>query len=370
MAKFGYDIAVVGGGTVGGAIAYGVARLGHKVILLDEGDVAHRAAVGNFGLIWVQGKGLGRPAYGAWTRASVSSWPAFAETLRGQTGIDVAFEQRGGLLICLTDEELEERRARARRMESESAGQCPVEMLDRANLSSMVPGLGPEVRGASYCPLDGHCNPLDVLRALHAAFLVEGGRYRGGARVDNITRDGEGYILHTASGAVGAGRVVLAAGLGNATLAPMVGLHVPARPQRGQILVTERVAPMLSLPTGLLRQTREGSLLIGDSKEEVGFDEGTTTEVMARMAAQAVKTLPALRRVRVVRAWGSLRVMTPDTLPVYEQSVTHPGAFLVTCHSGLTLAAVHAGELSEAISQGTLPTGVESFRVARFDGAA
>ena len=110
--------------------------------------------------------------------------------------------------------------------------------------------------------------------------------------------------------------------------------------------------------------------MIGDSKEEVGFDEGTTTEVMARMAARAVKTLPALQRVRVVRAWGSLRIMPPGELPLYEQSVTHPGAFAATCHSGLTLAAAHVGELSEAICNGTLPKEAESLRAARFDGAA
>src|SRR5207249_4128728 len=73
--KPSFDVAVIGGGLVGSAIAYGLARLQRRVVLLDEGDVAFRAARGNFGLVWVQGKGLGLPRYGDWTQLSARRWP-------------------------------------------------------------------------------------------------------------------------------------------------------------------------------------------------------------------------------------------------------------------------------------------------------
>ncbi len=80
------DFAVIGGGMVGAALAYGLARQGAEVVLLDEGDSAFRAARGNFGLIWVQGKGVDMPAYANWTRRSADLWPEFAAELESETG--------------------------------------------------------------------------------------------------------------------------------------------------------------------------------------------------------------------------------------------------------------------------------------------
>src|SRR5206468_580857 len=74
-----YDVAVIGGGLVGSAIAWGLARLGARVVVLDEGDIALRASRGNFALVWVQNKGNGLAPYGAWTLDSAQAWPGFAQ---------------------------------------------------------------------------------------------------------------------------------------------------------------------------------------------------------------------------------------------------------------------------------------------------
>lgn len=83
------DAIVVGGGLVGAAIAYGLQRQGLSTLMLDEGDIAHRASRGNFGLIWVQSKGLGAPHYQHWTHGSAQAWPGLAEDLSEATGIGV-----------------------------------------------------------------------------------------------------------------------------------------------------------------------------------------------------------------------------------------------------------------------------------------
>src|SRR6188768_2798884 len=93
LAERAFDVAIVGGGLVGAALGYGLRDLGKRLAILDEGDVAFRAARGNFGLIWVQGKGFGMPAYGAWTQRSAGEWPAFAADIASATGIDVALRQ-------------------------------------------------------------------------------------------------------------------------------------------------------------------------------------------------------------------------------------------------------------------------------------
>ncbi len=82
-----YDFAVVGGGLVGSAIAWGLARLGRRVVVLDQGDIAYRASRGNFALVWVQSKGLGMPEYAGWTKRSSDGWAGFAAELKDTTGI-------------------------------------------------------------------------------------------------------------------------------------------------------------------------------------------------------------------------------------------------------------------------------------------
>src|ERR1051326_4133744 len=105
-----FDAIVIGGGLVGAAIGYGLARAGLAIAMIDEGDLAFRASRGNFGLVWVQSKGLGAPHYQRWTRLSAEEWPALAQELSERTGISVGLEQPGGLQLCLGDEELEKRR--------------------------------------------------------------------------------------------------------------------------------------------------------------------------------------------------------------------------------------------------------------------
>src|ERR1700749_4783263 len=113
------DLIVIGGGLVGGAIAWGARAKGASVVLLDEGDVAFRAARGNFGLVWVQSKGAGMPPYAHWTRRSAALWPDLAAGLQAATGIDTALHQPGGLAFCLSDEEYEQRESLLRRMHNE-----------------------------------------------------------------------------------------------------------------------------------------------------------------------------------------------------------------------------------------------------------
>ena len=97
----------------------------------------------------------------------------------------------------------------------------------------------------------------------------------------------------------------------------------------------------------------------------MGFDDGSTPPVISEIARRAVRIFPLLKNVRMVRAWGALRVMSTDGFPVYDRSVSCPGASLVTCHSGVTLAAVHALVLARWIAGGERPDHVEEFSARR-----
>jgi hydrogen cyanide synthase HcnC len=364
-----YDVGVIGGGIVGLAIARGLADHGRRIAILDEGDVARRASRGNFALVWVQSKGLGMARYGAWTTGSAALWPGFAAALREETGHDVALAQPGGYSLCLSEAELEARRGAMMRMHNQPGWEpVPWEAQDHARIARAMPGLGRDVVGGVFCPLDGHVNSLRLFRALHTSALARGATYLPDHPVQDITPlPGGGFRITTAGRTIDAGRVVLAAGLGNAALAPMVGLVAPVRPQRGQVLVTERTAPFLPHPVSTLRQTDEGSVMIGDSKEESPVDEAVGPGVLAIMARRAARMFPVLGSLNIVRSWGALRVMSRDGFPVYDESASAPGAFLVTCHSGVTLAAAHSQLLAPMIARGGLEDSVAAFSARRFD---
>ena len=363
-----HDITVIGGGLVGASIAYGLARKGQRVVMLDEGDIALRASRGNFGLVWVQGKGQGRPEYAQWSLRSATLWHELAPELEVTTGIDVKHENKGGVLLTLSEAEDEANRALLADI-SKRAGNMryEYEFLSRAKLEKLLPGLGTGVVGGSFSPHDGHANPLLLLRALHAGFAKLGGEYRPNSTVTDIAGEDGAYRVETETGTVESGRVVIAAGLGTERLAAMVGLNAPTAPMRGQLMVTERVAPMFDVPTNLVRQTGEGSMLLGYTAEDAGFDTGLETDMLRDVAWRCRTAFPFLERLRVVRMWAALRIMTPDGFPVYDESPTHPGVFVAACHSGVTLAAAHALDIPDWITGKPLAPELGCFRTERFD---
>jgi len=153
MAASDYDIAVVGGGLVGVATAWGLAREGCRVVVLDEGDRAVRASRGNFALVWVQSKGLGLPEYAGWTIRSSNAWAGFAQTLKEETGLDVSFQRPGGFHLALSEKELEARGNVLRRLHNQPGiVDYKTEMLDHAQVAKMLPDIGPEVVGGSFVP--------------------------------------------------------------------------------------------------------------------------------------------------------------------------------------------------------------------------
>lgn len=363
------DVAVIGGGLMGSAIAWGLAKAGQRVAVLDEGDVAYRASRGNFALIWVHSKGLGMPRYSAWTMLSSNTWATFADLLKQQTGLDVCFQRPGGFTLALSQREWEARKDLVERIQSQPGMQrFDVEMLDRDRVRHAIPQIGPEVVGASYSQYDGHCNSLRLFRALNAGMQQLGATYLPEHRVSLIDYAAHEFRLSTAHEQVRAGKIVLAAGIDNVRLGPMVGLHIPVRPQRGQLIVTEKTAPFLHYPVQTVRQTDEGGVMMGDSQEEAGADPTVTSPVVSVLADRASRMFPQLASLNIVRTWACLRVMTQDGFPIYDQSETCPGAFAASCHSGVTLAAAHALVLAPHIAAGHLPPEeFQQFSARRFD---
>ena len=365
--KCNYDSIIVGGGLVGLSIAYGLARRGQSCLVLDGSDTSYQASRGNFGLVWVQGKGVGFSSYADWTLHSSNLWSSFRDELQEHSGKHLGLVQKGGIHICLSNEEFESRKKKLDLLQSHQNGRFSFEMLDRKALLKLQPGLGNDVVGGSWCEHDGHVNPLYLLRSLHDSILKHKGQLYFDATVSKISYRKGVFDILSKKGSFKSSILILAAGLGNSALAPFVGLKQPVRPQKGQILVTQKVDKIIRFPMAQLRQTAEGSIMIGDSKEEVGFDISSSTDITAKIALRAQRTLPALKHQNIVRNWAALRVMSPDGYPIYDQSITHPGAFAFSCHSGVTLAPAHCFGLATDIELGRLGVELHPFSARRFD---
>ena len=364
------DVIVVGGGNIGSATAYGLAESGLKVVMLDEGDIALRSAHGNFGLVWFQGKGKGMPRYVEWCLEATRKWPRFAEVLERATGIDIGYHKLGGFWLCRSQAVFAEREQHLEEIRQQSrSGTYDCKMIGRDELQARIPdmALGSKIVGASFSPHDGHVNPLFLLRAMQRAFRMRGGRYFSGTAAVHIRHDGDCFLVDTAKGQFRAPKLVLAAGVGTPGLAAMLDMHIPVAPERGQLLVTERVRTLLPYPISGIRQTDEGSFMLGVSNEAVGYNTKVTTDIMQYIARRATEAFPCLGDVRIVRSWAALRPLTPDRYPIYHESTTYPGAFVLTSHSGVSLASLYATDIAQWIADGTTPEEFEYFSPRRFD---
>ncbi|WP_419905451.1 NAD(P)/FAD-dependent oxidoreductase [Kiloniella sp.] len=359
---------IIGGGVVGLSVAYGLLKKGQDVIVLDGADDDFRASRGNFGLVWVQGKGADCVEYSKWSRRSAALWADFAREIEDLTGFDLMLRQVGGMEYFTNEIELEEQITKLESLRDASGGDYPYEALDQNELRERVPEIGPKVVGATYCPEDGHVNPLFLLKALSSAVRKKGGDIQTGVKVvDVLGGDGEFQVILDDGSQLRGEKIVLSAGLGAMELGPKLGFSAPIRPQQGQILITEKLPEFLHYPSGTLRQVNEGGIQIGASKAELGLDDAEDNQTISALARHAVDVFPHLEKVKMVRSWAALRIMSPDGLPIYQQSDTHPGATFITCHSGVTLAAAHAGLLPDWILGKTPAYDLSTFSERRFD---
>ena len=359
------ETVIIGGGIVGLSVALGLLQAGVAVAVLDGEDSDLRASQGNFGLVWLQGKGAQFAPYARWTSEALNNWPALSNLLQDVAGQAVHLDQTGGYEFFTDPAEIADFTADLRAQKDILGNDLPYEVIAGDDLRKRFPMIGPKVLGATYCPRDGHVNPLLMLRALRLAVQRLGSDLRPNHRVTQIKRAAAGYLLQTPQGTVTAERIVLCAGLGAMQLAPQLGFQTQVHPQRGELLVTEKLATPLPFLSSTIRQVNEGGLQIGGTAENAGLSPADTLAKSAWLARHAVEVLPALEHVRVVRSWGAQRIKTQDGAPVYARS-DDGTAHLVTCHSGVTLAAQHVLALPKWIEARAGAPDLEAFDESRF----
>ncbi|TMR22143.1 FAD-binding oxidoreductase [Nonomuraea turkmeniaca] len=373
------DVIVVGAGVVGAACAYYAARAGLDVTVIDRGPVAGGTTGSGEGNVLVSDKEPGPELELA--VLSNRLW----RTLAGHGGFE--FEAKGGLVVAETSEIQRRLVDLAAKQDVEHA------VVPAGALRDYEPHLAPGLAGGVFYPQDAQVQPM-----LAAATLLKHGadkygrgtlRLRLGVGVTGFIRSGERVTgVRTTHGDVLGGAVVNAAGTWGGEVAALAGVRLPVLPRRGFILVTEPLSEPLirhkvytaayvtnvaSDSAGLetsavVEGTVAGTVLIGASRERVGFDRTTSVPVLARLAGQAVALFPVLRGVRVIRSYCGFRPYCPDHLPVIGADPRVPGLYHACGHEGAGIGLAPAtGHLLAQVLSGARPDlDLSPFRPDRF----
>lgn len=360
------DVLIVGGGITGAALAFGLAGRGRKVTVLDAPTRTNMASRTNVGLIWCQSKFLHLPEYARWGFMSSRLFLELVRELEDLTGQRIPVSFTGGLIPVLGEEDFRQRADYIAKLRT-ALGEYRGAVIERGELEKKLPKIafGPEVCGAAWCEEDGVIDPLALLRAYRAALPRLGSEYVQTMALDVAPHDG-GYRVATPQKDYFCRRLVLAAGLANRRFARFAVPDLPVYPDKGQVLLVERLPLVMPIPLLGATQTFGGTVIIGFKHEHVGHDCGVAPASVATEGRWAMRVWPELAQKRLIRAWSGLRVMPQDNMAIYSRLPGHPRASLINTHSAVTMAAAHSRLLPDFILGGELPEVARGMTLKRF----
>ncbi|MFF3644191.1 NAD(P)/FAD-dependent oxidoreductase [Streptomyces sp. NPDC002564] len=375
------DLVVVGAGVVGAACAYYAVRAGLHVTVIDRGPVAGGTTGAGEGNLLVSDKAPGPELELALFSARL--WQELASELPAH----IEYEKKGGLVVASTEPGLAALRAFAA---AQAGAGVEAAEVPPDRLTDHEPHLAPGLAGGFHYPQDAQVQP--ALAAAHLLRAAAGaGRLtlRLGEEVTAVLTGGGGEVrgVRTQRGEVRAPHVLNAAGTWGGQLARLAGVELPVLPRRGFVLVTEPlprvvrhkvysaeyVADVASGSAALqtsavVEGTPAGPVLIGASRERVGFDRTLSVEVLRRLAAQAVGLFPVLATVRAIRTYAGFRPYLPDHLPAIGPDPRVPGLLHACGHegAGIGLAPATGALIAAALTGREMPLAAAPFAPERF----
>jgi glycine oxidase len=364
------DVAIIGGGIMGCAVALRLALRGVAVTVIERGIPGAEALSAAAGILGPQMEADGSGPLLDLGLRSRALYPALAAELRDATGIDIGYVKSGVLAVAIDGAgaaELTARRA------WQTARGLRVESLTAEQLHALEPNLGPEVRAALRFPDDAQVNARELARAFSQAAAAAGARFLQGRYVRRVlVRGGVALGVELDGEELASGAVVVAAGSWSGLVE---GAGVPAtvvRPARGQLASIETRPPLfrhvLSVHgRGYLVPRRDGTVLAGSTVEMAGFRKEVTVGGLAQILGLARVLVPALNDAPVTGSWSNFRPYTEDHLPVLGLTPVR-GLVLATGHfrNGILLAPVTAEAIAELVATGTSAVDLTPFSVLRF----
>ncbi|MNU40287.1 4-methylaminobutanoate oxidase (formaldehyde-forming) [compost metagenome] len=365
------EVAIIGGGIVGGSAALFLRRQGIPVVLLEAALCGAKASGVNYGGVRRQGRGLEQMPL---TRRAHELWGHLPELI----GIDGEYVRSGHLKLACSEADLAA--LEAYRERTRGFG-MHLEMLDRRTLAQRFGWLGRHVAGGSFCPDDGHANPRLVSPAFARAASALGADVREGVSVTSARHDGSRFIVRAGDALEVRSRYLLnCAGAWAGRFAEGFGEAVPETSIHPLMMVTEPLPVFMSVSLGVqgggiyARQVARGNCVIGGGRG-VSLDSDFARPGRANLGtlmANAAKLLPVLRGAQVIRFWTGVEGNMPDHNPVLGPSATVPGLFHAFGLSGAGFQIGPAvGEvLSELVVNGHSSIPIDAFRIERYAAAA
>ena len=359
--KMTADVIIIGGGINGCAAAYYLAKRGITDVLVLEADnsIGHGGSSRNGGGVRQSGRDVRELPYAMY--AVNNMWPTLSE----ERGVDVEYYQKGNLRLGKTEAHLAKLETLA--SNARSLG-LDMKVIDGKEVKEICPHLSDDIIGASWCPTDGHANPMKATLAFYKRSLELGVHYITGAKVIKLQKvKGKARKVVLSSGEVFEGEtIILVAGYESRFIARTVGIDVPMTKFFEECLVTEMQPQMFDIMLGTAdadfygHQAQHGSFVFGSDsglEESIDkpFEDLRTTSITASAGCRAIiGYIPKLADAKVVRTWGGWCDLCYDGVPVIDRVEEVPGLILAcgfTGHGfgtgpavGLMLSQMVAGE--------------------------
>jgi glycine oxidase len=358
------DIAIIGGGIIGLTTAYYLAREGSKVTLLDRGDLGQEASWAGAGIIPQCDLATASTALERFRGASAQAFPGLSQELLERTGIDNGYRQSGGLEFLSTNEE-----GHAEEWHTDPSAS---NRLTPKELAQHEPSLASGLGEAFLLPNVAQVRNPRHLRALQSACRFLGVDLKAGCSVHSLRNAGNKITaLVTQDGKLVAGAYLLAAGAWTEGLAGALGWRPGIQPVRGQIVLLS--APKLALRHILLWGARyvvprgDGSILVGSTEENVGFEKRNTAVAVQELLALASRLVPALGLATLERCWSGLRPGSRDGLPYLGKVPGYDNLYVAAGHfrAGILLSPATGMAMKELMLGQAASLPLEPFRPDR-----
>jgi glycine oxidase len=370
------DVLIVGGGVIGCALAYELAKRGAAVTLLERDRMGAHASGIAAGMLAPRAEAspvtAGRNPLLELGLRSLRLFPSWAAELEEASGISVEYRRSGLLRVAETQEEAAELRQREgwqRQLVAE------VRWQEGEELRREEPGLGSHIVGGLLSPEEGHVQSRRWVEALVRGAQARGARFEEGTPVVGLLRTGKRVTgVRTTHGERPAGHVVLATGPWAVPFSGELGIPLPIAPVKGQLVhLTTRWAGLKRIVFAhgcYLVPRADGTVTVGSTQEDAGYDARPTAGAVGYLVERAVRLVPGLKEAHFLGAEAGLRPATPDRLPVLGAPPEWEGVTLALAHfrNGVLLSPITAQLLADFVLEGKAGPILAPFSPGRFAG--